>query len=43
MTVANTGGWDNLPSGNFIPEIYSKNVQKFLRKSATVSDITNTD
>ena len=43
MTVANTGGWNNLPSGNFIPEIYSKNVQKFLRKVAVVSDITNTD
>ena len=43
MTVKSTQGYTNLPSGNFVAEVWSKDVQKFLRKVAVVSDITNTD
>jgi len=36
-------GYTNLSQGNFVPEIFSKNVQKFFRKAAVVEAVTNTD
>lgn len=38
---ANFGGAS--PTGNFLPEIYSKKVQNFFRKASVVEGITNTD
>ncbi len=36
-------GYQNLPSGNWAPAIYSQKVQKFFRRASVVEDITNTD
>lgn len=41
MTVGAAVGWGNLPSGNFVPSIFSKDVLKFFRKVSVVQDITN--
>lgn len=43
MAFASAAGWNNLPNGNFVPVIYSKNVLKFFRKAAVAEAITNTD
>lgn len=41
--IGSAPGWSNLPQGNFVPEIYSKNVLKFFRRAAVVEAVTNTD
>ena len=43
MAISKSAGYDNLPSGNFLPIIYSQKVQKFFRTASVVEDITNTD
>lgn len=43
MAFTSIGGYTNLPSGNFVPVIFSKKVLKFFRKTAVVEAITNTD
>ena len=43
MTVAASAGWNNLAQGNFVPEVFSKDVLKYFRKDAVAMDITNTD
>ena len=43
MAISKAAGYDNLPSGNFLPVIYSQKVQKFFRTASVVEDITNTD
>ena len=43
MAVAKGAGYANLPSGNWLPVIYSQKVQKFFRTASVVEDITNTD
>lgn len=36
-------GWQNLPTGAFVPQIFSQKVQKFFRRESVVEAITNTD
>lgn len=36
-------GYNNLPNGNFVPTIFSKNVLRAFRKTSVVPEITNTD
>ena len=43
MAISKSAGYDNLPSGNCLPVIYSQKVQKFFRTASVVEDITNTD
>lgn len=43
MAFPSAGGYGNLPSGNFTPQIFSQKVQKFFRRASVVEDITNTD
>ena len=43
MAISKSAGYDTLPSGNFLPIIYSQKVQKFFRTASVVEDITNTD
>ena len=43
MAITKSAGYDNLPSGNWLPVIYSQKVQKFFRTASVVEDITNTD
>jgi len=43
MAFPTAGGYGNLPNGNFSPVIYSKKVQKALRKASVIEDVTNTD
>ena len=43
MAFQVAAGWNNLPNGNFVPEIYSQKVQKFFRRASVVEAITNTD
>ena len=43
MAISKSAGYDNLPSGNFLPIMYSQKVQKFFRTASVVEDITNTD
>ena len=43
MAFGSAGGYSNLPSGNFTPQIFSQKVQKFFRRASVVEDITNTD
>ena len=43
MAISQSAGYDNLPSGNWLPVIYSQKVQKFFRTASVVEDITNTD
>lgn len=43
MAITSSAGYDNLPSGNWLPAIYSQKVLKFFRRSSVVEGITNTD
>src|SRR5678809_188486 len=43
MAFQNASGWNNLPNGVFVPEIYSQKVRQFFRRAAVVEAITNTD
>ena len=43
MAFNRASGYNNLPSGNFTPEIFSQKVLKFFRRASVVEDITNTD
>ena len=43
MAFASASGHNNLPNGNFVPEIFSKTVLKFFRRASIAEDITNTD
>lgn len=43
MAFQNAAGWNNLPSGAFVPEVWSNKVQKFFRRASVVEAITNTD
>ena len=43
MAISKSAGYDNLPSGNWLPVIYSQKVQKFFRTASVAEDITNTD
>jgi hypothetical protein len=43
MTVGSAAGYNNLAQGNFVPEVFSKDVLKFFRKTSVAEDITNTD
>jgi len=43
MTFSASAGHNNLPNGNFVPVIYSKNVLKFFRRASVAEAITNTD
>ena len=43
MAITQAGGYNNLPTGNWLPVIYSQKVQKFFRTASVVEDITNTD
>ena len=42
-TMSLAAGYQNLPSGNWVPAVYSQKVQKFFRRASVVEDITNTD
>lgn len=42
-TMGKAAGYQNLPTGNWAPAIYSQKVQKFFRRASVVEDITNTD
>ena len=42
-TMGQAAGYVNLPSGNWVPAVYSQKVQKFFRRASVVEDITNTD
>lgn len=41
--VATASGHNNLPSGVFVPEIFSKTVLKFFRRASVAEAVTNTD
>jgi hypothetical protein len=41
--MGKAAGYQNLPTGNWAPAIYSQKVQKFFRRASVVEDITNTD
>ena len=43
MAFTTSGGYGNLPNGNFSSIIYSKKVQLAFRKSTVCGDITNSD
>ena len=43
MAITASAGYDNLPSGNWLPAIYSQKVLKYFRRSSVVEGITNTD
>ena len=43
MAFNSAGGWSNLPNGDFVSTIFSKQVQKAFRKESVVEDITNSD
>jgi len=43
MAFNSASGYNNLPSGNFAPEIFSQKVLKFFRRASVAEDITNTD
>ena len=43
MAITNATGYSSLPTGNWLPVIYSQKVQKFFRTASVVEDITNTD
>jgi len=43
MAFNRAAGYNNLPSGNFTPEIFSQKVLKFFRRASVAEDITNTD
>jgi hypothetical protein len=39
MAFGSAGGYGNLPSGNFTPQIFSQKVQKFFRRASVVEDM----
>ena len=39
-TMGLATGYQNLPSGNWVPAVYSQKVQKFFRRASVVEDIT---
>jgi len=43
MAFPKSGGYGNLPNGNFSSVIYSKKVQLAFRKSTVIGDVTNSD
>ena len=43
MAFDSASGYNNLPSGNFTPEIFSQKVLKFFRRASVAEDITNND
>ena len=43
MAFTTAAGYGNLPSGNFVPVIYSQKLLKFFRRASVAEDITNTD
>jgi hypothetical protein len=43
MAITKATSYSNLPSGNWLPVIYSQKVQKFFRTASVIEDITNTD
>ena len=43
MAFPSAGGWTNLPNGDFVSTIFSKQVQKTFRKESVIEDITNSD
>ena len=43
MAYSTAAGYGNLPSGNFVPVIYSQKVLKFFRRASVAEAITNTD
>ena len=43
MAFTTASGYGNLPSGNFVPVIYSQKVLKFFRRASVAEAITNTD
>lgn len=43
MAFERAAGYNNLPTGAFSPQIYSKKMQKFFRKTAVVEAITNSE
>ena len=43
MAITKATGYANLPSGNWLPVLYSQKVQKFFRTASVIEDITNTD
>jgi hypothetical protein len=43
MAFGSASGHGNLPQGNWVPAIYSKNVLKFFRRASVAEAITNTD
>jgi hypothetical protein len=43
MAFQSASGHNNLPRGNFTPEIFSQKVLKFFRRASVAEDITNTD
>jgi len=43
MAFQKAANYNNLPLGNFSPQIFSKKVQKQFRKVAVAEDVTNTD
>ena len=43
MAFNSASGYNNLPTGNFAPSIFSQKVLKFFRRASVAEDITNTD
>lgn len=43
MAFARSAGYNSLPNGVFVPEIFSKKAQRAYRKTAVFEDIANTD
>jgi len=43
MAITPSSGYANLPSGNWLPAVYSQKVLKFFRRTSVAEDITNTD
>ena len=43
MAISASAGYDNLPSGNWLPAIYSQKVLKYFRRASVAEAITNTD
>ena len=43
MAFTTAAGYGNLPTGNFVPVIYSQKVLKFFRRASVAEAITNTD
>jgi len=37
-TMGLAAGYQNLPSGNWVPAVYSQKVQKFFRRASVVED-----